>query len=83
MQQRLNAELNKILATPDIAKRIEDLGGEVEGRLARRPGKVDRDQHGELRGHHQGSRHQGAVSGAVRLCSGRVDVTELALRAAS
>jgi tripartite-type tricarboxylate transporter receptor subunit TctC len=30
MQQRLNAELNKILAMPDIAKRIESLGGEVK-----------------------------------------------------
>jgi tripartite-type tricarboxylate transporter receptor subunit TctC len=28
--ERLNAELNKILAMPDIAKRIEDLGGEVK-----------------------------------------------------
>jgi tripartite-type tricarboxylate transporter receptor subunit TctC len=27
---RLNADLNKILAMPDIAKRIEDLGGEVK-----------------------------------------------------
>src|SRR5262245_11045856 len=30
VQQRLNAELNKILAMPDIAKRIESLGGEVK-----------------------------------------------------
>jgi tripartite-type tricarboxylate transporter receptor subunit TctC len=30
MQQRLSAELNKILAMPDIAKRIQDLGGEVK-----------------------------------------------------
>ena len=30
MQQRLNAELNKILAMPDIAKRIVDLGGEIK-----------------------------------------------------
>ena len=29
-QERLNAELNKILAMPDIAKRIQDLGGEVK-----------------------------------------------------
>ena len=28
--ERLNAELNKILAMPDIAKRIEDLGGEIK-----------------------------------------------------
>jgi len=27
---RLNAELNKILAMPDVAKRIEDLGGELK-----------------------------------------------------
>jgi tripartite-type tricarboxylate transporter receptor subunit TctC len=30
MQERLNAELNKILAMPDIAKRIESIGGEVK-----------------------------------------------------
>ncbi|MGE5778017.1 MAG: Bug family tripartite tricarboxylate transporter substrate binding protein [Hyphomicrobiales bacterium] len=30
MQQRLNAELVKILAMPEIAKRIESLGGEVK-----------------------------------------------------
>ena len=30
MQQRLNAELVKILAMPDISKRIESLGGEVK-----------------------------------------------------
>ena len=30
VQQRLNAELNRILAMPDIAKRIESLGGEVK-----------------------------------------------------
>ena len=30
MQARLNAELNKILAMPDVAKRIADLGGEVK-----------------------------------------------------
>ena len=30
VQQRLNAELNKILAMPDIAQRIEGLGGEVK-----------------------------------------------------
>ncbi len=30
MQDRLNAELNKILAMPDIAKRIESIGGEVK-----------------------------------------------------
>jgi hypothetical protein len=30
MQDRLNAELNKILAIPDIAKRIESIGGEVK-----------------------------------------------------
>ena len=30
VQERLNAELNKILAMPDIAKRIEDLGGELK-----------------------------------------------------
>ena len=30
LQERLNAELNKILAMPDIAKRIQDLGGEVK-----------------------------------------------------
>lgn len=30
VQERLNAELNKILATPDIAKRIQDLGGELK-----------------------------------------------------
>jgi tripartite-type tricarboxylate transporter receptor subunit TctC len=30
VQARLNAELNRILAMPDIAKRIEDLGGEVK-----------------------------------------------------
>ncbi len=30
MQQRLNAELNKILALPDIAKRILDIGGEIK-----------------------------------------------------
>jgi tripartite-type tricarboxylate transporter receptor subunit TctC len=30
VQQRLSAELNKILAMPDIAKRIESLGGEVK-----------------------------------------------------
>ena len=30
VQERLNAELNKILAMPDIAKRIQDLGGEVK-----------------------------------------------------
>jgi tripartite-type tricarboxylate transporter receptor subunit TctC len=28
--ERLNAELNKILATPDVAKRIEDLGTELK-----------------------------------------------------
>jgi tripartite-type tricarboxylate transporter receptor subunit TctC len=30
VQQRLSAELNKILAMPEIAKRIESLGGEVK-----------------------------------------------------
>jgi tripartite-type tricarboxylate transporter receptor subunit TctC len=30
VQARLNSELNKILAMPDIAKRIQDLGGEVK-----------------------------------------------------
>ena len=30
MQDRLTAELNNILAMPDIAKRIQDLGGEVK-----------------------------------------------------
>ena len=30
MQQRLNAELNKVLAMPDIAQRIVGLGGEVK-----------------------------------------------------
>jgi tripartite-type tricarboxylate transporter receptor subunit TctC len=30
VQARLNAELNKILAMPEVAKRIEDLGGEVK-----------------------------------------------------
>lgn len=30
VQARLNAELNKILAMPDVAKRIQDLGGEVK-----------------------------------------------------
>jgi tripartite-type tricarboxylate transporter receptor subunit TctC len=30
VQQRLNAELNKILAMPEIAKRIEGLGGELK-----------------------------------------------------
>jgi tripartite-type tricarboxylate transporter receptor subunit TctC len=30
LQARLNAELNKILAMPDIAKRINDLGGDVK-----------------------------------------------------
>jgi tripartite-type tricarboxylate transporter receptor subunit TctC len=30
VQQRLSAELNRILAMPDIAKRIESLGGEVK-----------------------------------------------------
>lgn len=30
VQARLNAELNKILAMPDIAKRIQDLGGEIK-----------------------------------------------------
>lgn len=30
VQERLNAELNKILAMPDISKRIQDLGGEVK-----------------------------------------------------
>lgn len=30
VQERLTAELNKILAMPDIAKRIQDLGGEVK-----------------------------------------------------
>jgi len=30
VQERLNAELNKILAMPDIAQRIQDLGGEVK-----------------------------------------------------
>jgi tripartite-type tricarboxylate transporter receptor subunit TctC len=29
-QERLNAELGKILAMPDVAKRIQDLGGEVK-----------------------------------------------------
>jgi tripartite-type tricarboxylate transporter receptor subunit TctC len=28
--ERLNAELNKVLAMPDVAKRIEDLGGELK-----------------------------------------------------
>jgi len=28
--ERLNAELNKILAMPDVAKRIKDLGGEIK-----------------------------------------------------
>jgi tripartite-type tricarboxylate transporter receptor subunit TctC len=28
--EKLTAELNKILAMPDIAKRIQDLGGEVK-----------------------------------------------------
>ena len=30
LQTRLNTELNKILAMPDIAKRIQDLGGELK-----------------------------------------------------
>ena len=30
LQERLNTELNKILAMPDIAKRIQDLGGELK-----------------------------------------------------
>ena len=30
VQERLNAELNKILAMPDVAKRIQDLGGELK-----------------------------------------------------
>ena len=30
MQQRLNTELNKILAMPEITKAIENLGGEVK-----------------------------------------------------
>lgn len=29
-QERLNAELNKVLAMPDVAKRIQDLGGEMK-----------------------------------------------------
>ena len=63
VQARLNAELNKILAMPEIAKRIETLGAELKTGTARRPRQVDREQHGELRGDHQASRHQGAVSG--------------------
>jgi len=29
MAQRLNAEIHKILATPDIAKKITELGGDI------------------------------------------------------
>ena len=48
--ERLNAELNKILAMPDIAKRIEDLGGEVKAGPAAALAKWIETQHGDLRG---------------------------------
>ena len=62
MQPRLNAELNKILAMPEIAKPDRAARRRGEGRSVGRSRQVDREQHRELRRHHQGSRHQGAVS---------------------
>ena len=61
VQERLNAELNKALAMPDVAKRIAGPRRRAEGRSVCGTSEVDRHEHGQLRGHHQGSRHQGAV----------------------
>ena len=61
MHQRLNTELNKILAMPEITKAIENLGGEVKAGPSADLAKLDREQHGGLRRHHQGSGHQGAI----------------------
>ena len=71
MQQRLNTELNKILAMPEITKAIENLGGEVKAGPSADLAKLDREQHGGLRRHHHGSGHQGAIEHAPeKACPG-------------
>ena len=62
VQQRLNAELNKIFGNAGDCRQDPEPRRRGQGRSGRRSRQVDRGQHGDLRGHHQGRRHQGAVS---------------------
>ena len=61
MQQRLNTELSKILAMPEITKAIGNLDGEVKAGPSADTRELDREQHGGLRRHHHGSGHQVAI----------------------